>query len=76
MLCLSLAEQEKDAQAFYVFSAWLLQLFVIRYCQGALPRLQWIQNTAPQLIPRTKRYDNITPVYVSLYWLPVKFQLI
>ena len=43
--------------------------------QSSLKRLQLIQNTAARLLTRTSRRSHITPVLVSLHWLPVKFRI-
>ena len=37
-----------------------------------LAKLQRVQNAAARLITRTKKQEHITPVLVSLYWLPIK----
>ena len=36
-----------------------------------IKRLQSIQNSAARLVCRTKKFSHITPVLVSLHWLPV-----
>ena len=33
-------------------------------------KLQRVQNTAARLITRKRKYDSITPVIISLHWLP------
>ena len=42
--------------------------------QTLMSRLQRVQNTAARLITRTRRTDHITPVLVSLHWLPVEYR--
>ena len=37
-----------------------------------LAKLQRVQNAAGRLITRTKKQEHITPVLVSLHWLPIK----
>ena len=37
-----------------------------------LAKLQRVQNAAARLITRTKKQEHITPVLVSLHWLPIK----
>ena len=37
-----------------------------------LAKLQRVQNAAARLITRTKKQEHITPVLVSLHWLPMK----
>ena len=38
----------------------------------AIDRLQKIQNRAARLVSLTKPRDHITPVLVSLHWLPIR----
>ena len=40
-----------------------------------LKRLQHVQNTAARIVSRTCRRDHITPVFISLHWLPVKYRI-
>ncbi len=55
----------------------------INYCnsvyigitQGQLSRLQLVQNSAARFLTRTKNRERITPVLVSLHWLPVEFRI-
>ena len=65
----------------------LVQSFVISridYCNAILyglpaihvNRLQRVQNAATRLLTTTPRYSHITPVMISLHWLPVKFRII
>ena len=37
-------------------------------------KLQRIQNTAARLIMRKRKHESITPVLISLHWLPVHFR--
>ena len=37
-------------------------------------KLQRVQNTAARLITRRRKYDSITPVLISLHWLPVHYR--
>ena len=41
-----------------------------------LQRLQSLQNSAARLVSGARRHDHITPVLVSLHWLPVRHQRI
>ncbi len=43
--------------------------------QGQLSRLQLVQNAAARFLTRTKKRERITPVLVSLHWLPVEFRI-
>ena len=42
---------------------------------SVLSRLQRVQNMAARLVTRKRKFDHITPVLVSLHWLPVKFRI-
>ena len=49
------------------------------YCNSVLAgpdayfqRLQSVRNAAARLVSGARRHDHITPVLVSLYWLPVR----
>ena len=43
--------------------------------QSSLRRLQLVQNAAARLLTNTKKREHITPVLVSLHWLPVHFRV-
>ena len=36
-----------------------------------LDKIQRVQNAAARVISRTKKFDHITPVLMSLHWLPI-----
>jgi len=40
--------------------------------KATLRPLQMLQNSAARLITKTRKYDSITPVLISLHWLPVQ----
>ena len=42
---------------------------------ASLKPLQLVQNAAAHILTRTKRFEHITPVLVSLHWLPIKFRI-
>ena len=42
---------------------------------GLINKLQRVQNTAARLITRTKKHNHITPVLVSLHWIPVQYRI-
>lgn len=41
------------------------------YLQQTTAMTAAVQNTAAQVLIKTRRADNITPVLRSLHWLPV-----
>jgi len=65
----------------------LVQAFIscrLDYCNSVLAgvpdvhlqRLQSVQNAAAGLVSGARRHDHITPVLVSLHWLPVRQRII
>ena len=38
-------------------------------------RLQRTQNCAARLIAKKRKHDHITPILISLHWLPIKFRI-
>ena len=41
-----------------------------------IQKLQRLQNTAARIVTLSRKYDHITPVLVSLHWLPVYYRVI
>ncbi|CAC5370398.1 unnamed protein product [Mytilus coruscus] len=39
-----------------------------------ISKLQRVQNTAAHLITRKRKFDSITPVLISLHWLPIHYR--
>lgn len=39
-----------------------------------ITKLQRVQNTAARLITRKKKHEHITPVLMSLHWLPIQYR--
>ncbi len=37
--------------------------------------LQYVQNAAARILTNTKKRDHITPLLISLHWLPVKYRI-
>ena len=40
----------------------------------SLQKLQKIQNTAARLVTRLKKHEHITPILMTLHWLPVAYR--
>ena len=55
----------------------------IDYCNGLLyglpdceiAKLQRVQNAAARLPLSCKKYNHITPILISLHWLPVRYRI-
>ncbi len=41
----------------------------------SISRLQMVQNAAARLLTGVRKYEHITPVLMSLHWLPVRFRI-
>ena len=41
-----------------------------------LQRLQYVLNSAPRVIARSRKFDHITPLLIELHWLPVEQRII
>lgn len=44
------------------------------YIKNSLQRLHFIQNAVARVLTGTKKKEHISPILVSLPWLPVKIQ--
>ncbi|KAI5626040.1 hypothetical protein C0J50_14406, partial [Silurus asotus] len=72
---LSTSDAEKLVHAFMTSR--------IDYCNallGGCPaslinKLQFVQNAAARVLTSSRKHDHITPIFSSLHWLPVKFQI-
>ena len=40
--------------------------------EKSLNHVQRFQNTAARIITKKRKYDHITPIFISLHWLPVR----
>ena len=43
--------------------------------QDLIAKLQRLQHSAARIVPRTRKYEHITPVLIKLHWLPIKFRI-
>lgn len=43
--------------------------------QSCISRLQLVQNAAARLLKGKRKSEHITPVLISLHWLPVKYRI-
>ena len=37
-------------------------------------KMQSVMNAAARLVPKTRKFDNITPILHDLHWLPVSYR--
>lgn len=44
--------------------------------ETALYRLQLVQNAAARLLTGSRKFEHITPILVSLHWLPIRFRIV
>ncbi len=72
---LSLADLEKDINAFISSRLDYCNVLYSGISKRNLQRLQLIQNAAARLLTRTKKRDHITPIIAALDWLPVSFRI-
>ncbi len=70
---LSVSDAEKLVHAFMTSR--------LDYCNAllggcpAINKLQIVQNDAARILTRSRKYEHITPILQSLYWLPIKFRM-
>ncbi len=43
--------------------------------QASLNRLQMVQNAAARLLTGVRKREHITPVLISLHWLPIRYRI-
>ena len=62
-------------QLFGDFMSGLQQCFVVRVPEKSLHRLQIMQNQAARILAKVDCHEHITPVLVSLRWLPIRARI-
>lgn len=72
---LSRKNLETAVHAF--ISCWLYYCNSLYFgiSQTSISRLQLVQNAATRLLEGKQKYDHITPILMSLHWLPVKYMI-
>ncbi len=58
-------------------STWLdyCNALYLGISESLVARLQYVQNAAARILTNTKKRDHITPLLISLLWLPVKYRI-
>ncbi len=74
-LFLTCAEFERVIHAFISSRLDYCNSMYIGINQSYMNRLQTVQNAAARLLTGTRKYEHITPVLLSLHWLPVHFKI-
>ncbi len=70
---LTVSDAEKLVHAF--MTARLDYCNVLLGGCPAINKLQIVQNDAARILTRSRKYEHITPILQSLYWLPIKFRM-
>ena len=70
----------EDAAATIIHSLVISKLDSLNALLYGLPdtilqKLQLIQNHAAKLVVRKKKFDHVTPIMVSLHWLPIPYRI-
>lgn len=58
-----------------MFFMLLFQSLFASLSKTSLDRLQLVQNAAARLVTTSFETSNVTPLQISLCWLPIKFQI-
>lgn len=72
---LSFEDAEKLIHAFVTSRLDYCNALFSGCSNTCIKNLQLIQNAAAQTLTRTKKYEHISPILVSLHWLPVKSRI-
>ncbi|XP_061590906.1 uncharacterized protein LOC133456448 [Cololabis saira] len=72
---LSQSDAEKLVHAFVSSRLDYCNVLLAGCPSNLLNRLQLIQNAAARVLTGISRRDHVSPVLVSLHWLPVKFRI-
>lgn len=72
---LSFRDLEKVVHAFVSSRLDYCNALYLCVSQASLSRLQLVQTSAARLLTGTKKRDHITPVLISLHWLPIRYRI-
>lgn len=73
---LSKRDLETVIHAFITSRLDYCNSLLIRVGQGTLSCLQLAQNAVAQFSNGRRKFNHITPVLASLYWLPIEFRIL
>ncbi len=72
---LSFSDLEKVVHAFVSSRLDYCNALYLGVSQASLSYLQLVQNSAARLLTGTKKRDHITPLLISLHWLPIRYRI-
>ena len=70
--CLSKDDAEKLIHAFVTSRLDYCNVLFSGLPNTYIKNLQRVQNAAARLLTRTRKFDHITPILISLHWLPIQ----
>ncbi|KAI5106473.1 hypothetical protein C0J45_4170, partial [Silurus meridionalis] len=72
---MSLQDAEKLVHAFVTSRLDYCNALLSGCSSKCINKLQLVQNAAARVLTKSRKYDHITPVLISLHWLPSKSRI-
>ena len=66
-----MVDPETLVHAFVSYRLDYYNTLSLAYLKKTINRLQHVQNTAARILTKTRKFNHITPVLISLLWLSV-----